>query len=157
MRIRIAFSLRIFFGDFGGKTGHSSDDEHQFAERRWESHIEKDGRERTIDIDRQRTNLLAYGGFERRHELDPFGGDTGFARHIEKDVGARIMCVDPVSEARQTALLHLGLGSNPPGRFFERDRLAQAALHPFSDQFHARGARSAMFIPNCKNPRRDSG
>src|SRR5450631_3492345 len=64
------FLSRVFLCHLGCETGDSSDDEDQFAERRRKSHIEKDRRERTIDIDRQRTNLLTYCAFKRRDEFD---------------------------------------------------------------------------------------
>src|SRR4029077_9842692 len=54
------FLSRVFLCHFGGQAGDSSDDEDQFAEGSRESHIEEDGRQRAIDIDRQRPNLLAY-------------------------------------------------------------------------------------------------
>jgi hypothetical protein len=63
------FLSRVFLCHFGREAGHSSDDEDQFAECSGESHIEKDSGERTIDIDRQRMNVLTYCGIERRYEL----------------------------------------------------------------------------------------
>ena len=52
-------------------------------------------------------------------------------------------------EARPRAgLLRLRLGRNPPGGFFQRDRLAHAALHPSAmSSMHAEPA------PPCSSPR----
>ena len=101
----------------------------QPRKRRRESHVVKHRRQRAIDVDGHRLDLLRDRGAERLHEQDAVAGQAMPPGEVEQHRRARIVRMHAMTEAGDALADRAMLGRrSSPAHSFERERFAPRAL-----------------------------